>query len=680
VVSAPRGIRLRAVPDAVELVPGEPMVLAVEVFNTTDVVDQFQLAAVGINPEWVSFNPPALSLFPSSAGTAEVTILVDSAYAYTAGRHMIGIRAQSSVNSRLSSVVEVAVDVAAAPGASLDLHPQSVHVGRAGAFLAVARNLGNAPLELDLRGGDPEGVLLFECTPDHLTIAPGDEAWSVIQVRGKRPLIGMDAARPFSVLAVLPDPDAEPLTADGMLIQKPWLPAFAGQIASLVLLGAILLGAYLVGTELTKDEPPPEAAAAAQEAPEPGALASTAVVLDQPRAGASGLVTVSFALGAPLPAGGGVAVTFPEGFAMNIGGNTALARPDGLGFDGGARVRVEGRTVTVTRAGNGGTTRAGTTITLPLTNIGNPTVSGDVEMNVSTLNADAKPLDSGKVVAKVQPGALQDPSIVLDPLAAGALGTATVTISLVNDLPPDGSLRIAFPEGFVVKDAILDAAAQSFTPPAGTTLSKGGSLKIKVEDRAVSVVRNNDGEAFKARTQMLVTLAGVRNAGVSGPTGAFVIETRNAGGAVIDAGDAPGVALTGGALAGLVATLENPRAGATGAVTLFFTLPAELPPGARVEVRFPSAFTLNDGGATTAQKGAIAGADGTASAVVLDQNVTVLRNNDGKVVPAGTAIAVTLTNVKNPAGGPAAPIRVEVLDGAGRLIADGQTAAIAIAP
>jgi hypothetical protein len=36
--------------------------------------------------------------------------------------------------------------------------------------------------------------------------------------------------------------------------------------------------------------------------------------------------------------------------------------------------------------------------------------------------------------------------------------------------------------------------------------------------------------------------------------------------------------------------------------------------------------------------------------------------------------------VKNPAGGPAAPIRVEVLDGAGRLIADGQTAAIAIAP
>lgn len=665
-------------PDAIALVPGEAVVLTFEVFNTTDVVDQFQLAAVGINPEWVSFNPPALALFPSSAGTAEVTILVDSAYAYTAGRHMIGLRAQSSVNSALSSVVEVAVDVAATPGASLDLHPQSTHVGSAGAFLAVARNLGNAPLELDLRGSDPEGTLQFECTPEHLTIAPGDEAWSVIQVRGRRPLIGMDAARPFSILGVLPDADAEPLSTDGMLIQKPWLPAFAGQIASLVLLGAILLGAYLLGTELTKP-PAEEAKAEAKPAAKPGALASTAVLLDQPRAGGSGPVTVSFSVGAPLPSGGIIVIAFPEGFAMNIGGNTALARADGLGFDGGARMKIEGRTVTVTRAGNGGTTKAGAAITIPLTNIGNPPVSGDAEIKVDTLDGAGTSLDTGKVVTKVTPGALRDAAIVLDPLSAGSTGTARVTIALANDLPPDGSLRITFPEGFVVKNVILDAANQSFTPPAGTTLGKGGTLKIKVEERAVGVIRNNDGEPFRARTQMVVTLAGVKNAGVSGPTGTFLIETRNAGGAVIDAADAPGVALSGGALAGLVATLENPRAGATGAMTLFFTLPADLPPGARIEAHIPPAFTLNDGGPTTVQKGAIAGADGTASVVVLDGTATVLRNNDGKVVPAGTAIAVTLTNVKNPAG-PAGPVSLEVRDGTGRLIADGQTAGIAIAP
>ncbi|MGE3856399.1 MAG: hypothetical protein AB7G21_05540, partial [Dehalococcoidia bacterium] len=664
--------------DAIELTPGEPVVVTLEVFNTTDLVDQFELAAVGINPEWVKFSPPALSLFPSTAGTAEVTILVDSAYGYTAGRHVIGFRAQSSVNSRLSSVIEVAVEVAATPGATLDLHPQSARVGRAGAFLAVARNLGNAPLELDIRGGDPEGALRFECTPDQLTIQPGDEAWTVIQVRGRRPFIGMDAARPFTVLGVMPDADAEPLTAEGMLLQKPWLPAFAGQIASLVILGAILLGAYLVGTELTK-EAAPEAAAEATKPPEPGALGTPAVVLDQPRAGGSGVVTVSFTTGAELPSGGAIAVTFPEGFTPNVGGNTALARADRLGFDGGTRLRIEGRRVTVTRAGNGGTTKAGSPITLPLTNIGNPAISGEAEVAVETLDGAGNPLDAGKAMVKVTPGALRDASVVLDPLAAGSAGTATVTIALANDLPPDGVVRVQFPEGFVVKDAILDAATQSFTPPEGTTLNRGGTLGIKVEERAVSVIRNNDGEAFKARTRMMVTLAGVRNAGVSGPTGTFTIETRNAAGVVIDTADAPGVALTGGALSGLVATLENPRAGATGAATLFFTMPAELPPSARVEVRFPGTFALNEGGATTVQNGALAGADGTASAVVLDQSVTVLRNNDGKVVPAGTAIAVTLTNVKNPAAaGAAGPIHVSVLDGTGRLIADGDTAAVAI--
>lgn len=665
-------------PDVVDLVPGEPVVLALEVFNTTDVVDQFELGVVGINPEWVSFNPSALSLFPSSAGTAEVTILVDSAYAYTAGRHVIGFRAQSLVDDRISSVIEVGVEVAAAPGATLEMHPQSARVGRAGAFLTVARNLGNAPLELDLRGTDPEGQLRFECTPDHLLIPPGDEAWAVVQVRGKRPFIGMDAARPFTVIGVLPDADAEPLTADGMLIQKPWLPAFAGQIASLVILGAILLGAYLLGSELTKDEPP--ATAEATKPPEPGALGTPSLVLDQPRAGASGLVTVSFTTGAALPPGGAIAVTFPEGFTPNIGGNTALARADNLGFDGGTRVRVEGRRVVVARSGNGGSTKAGSPITVPLTNIGNPPISGDTEVGVETLDGAGNPLDTGKVVAKITPGTLRDASVTLDPLAAGAAGTATVAIAIANDLPPDGSVRIAFPEGFVVKDALLDTATQSFTPPEGTTLSRGGTLNLKVEDRAVSVIRNNDGEPFRARTRMLVTLTGVRNAGVSGPTGVFRIETRNAKGVVIDAADAPGAALTGGALSGLVATLENPRAGSTTAVTLFFTMPAELPPGARLEVRFPPAFALNDGGATTVQKGAIAGADGTASAIVLEQNVTVLRNNDGKVVPAGTAIAVTLTNVRAPGAGPAAPIGLAVLDGTGRLIADGETASIAIGP
>ncbi|MEX2447033.1 MAG: hypothetical protein WD734_06805 [Dehalococcoidia bacterium] len=679
-----RGIRLRAEPDQIAVTPGEPTTLTFEVFNATTVVDQFELSAVGLDPDWVSFDPPVLSLFPSSAGTAEVTILIDSAYAFTAGSHVIGLRAQSDVDARNSAVVEVPVEVAPTAAATFDIHPESVRAGRTGAFLAVARNLGNAPLEIDLRGTDPEGALAFEFVPLQVTIPPGDEAWTVVQVRGRRPFKGMDAQRPFTVLGVTSDPDAEPLSASAMLFQKPWLPSLVGQFMSLLLLGAILVGAFFIGSVLTApdDGEDGEVQAAGEEPAPAGALTELAASLERPNAGAAGALTVSFMLASPLPASGAITVTLPPGFALNADGDTALAEGAETGFDGSVRLRTDEREVTVVRAGNGSPAAAESTVSLSLTGVRNPPVSGPTDaVLVRTAASDGTVLDEGVIEAlTVAPGSLRDASVTLDPLAAGATSSMTVSIALANELPPDGSIHVAFPEGFEVDGTVLDASNQSFVPPEGVTLDQGGTLSIAVEDGTIAILRNKDGDPLPARSRIVMTLSGIRNGGVSGPSGLFPIETRNVDGAVIDAGDAPSVTLSGGALSDVVATFEQPQADAVVAATLLFTMPAELPPGARIDVQFPEGYGLNAEGATTVQNSALAGADGTASAVVIDGLASVLRNNDGKPSPGGTAVAVVLTNVRLPADGSAPALTIEVRDGQGALIASGETAPVALAP
>ena len=272
-----RGVRLRAEPAEIAIVPGEPVTIDVEVFNTTAVVDEFEVDVVGLDPGWVRCDPPRVPLFPSTGGHTLVTILVDSTYGLRAGRQVLGVRARSTVDPRISSVIEVPVTVVATAGAELSIHPETHRAGRAGAFVAVVRNLTNTVLNVDIRGVDPEAAVRFNFTPPHLTIAPGDEGFSVVEVAGARPFRGADIQRQFSVLGVFSDPDAEPLSASGILIQKPWIPAIGEQLISVILLAGALLGAFLIGHALTTEDGPAAGASAdakAADAIKQGAIAS----------------------------------------------------------------------------------------------------------------------------------------------------------------------------------------------------------------------------------------------------------------------------------------------------------------------------------------------------------------------------------------------------------------------
>jgi hypothetical protein len=105
-----------------------------------------------------------------------------------------------------------------------------------------------------------------------------------------------------------------------------------------------------------------------------------------------GKVLVTFTLGNTLPSNGLIAVTFPEGFVLNSGPEEDQNTGTDTGLDGSivfgaggdsssepdAIVQVFGQTVVVFRSwSEASDIGGGTSVTLTLTNIKNPPVSGD---------------------------------------------------------------------------------------------------------------------------------------------------------------------------------------------------------------------------------------------------------------------------------------------------------------
>ena len=120
----------------------------------------------------------------------------------------------------------------------------------------------------------------------------------------------------------------------------------------------------------------------------PGMLTENKVELTKHRAGETGLVTVTFQLDNPLPADGAIAITFPEGFSFEEFAEATLSKFDGSLAEGPVTVEDlttkaiehdDGKTtVLLTRTG-GDRIADGRLVTVELTDITNPRVSGPTQ-------------------------------------------------------------------------------------------------------------------------------------------------------------------------------------------------------------------------------------------------------------------------------------------------------------
>ena len=67
-------MRVEVTPRRSSVVPGQPVVLTVEVFNSTSVISGYRVRVLGVDPQWVTIEGTDLSLFPETAGVAVASI------------------------------------------------------------------------------------------------------------------------------------------------------------------------------------------------------------------------------------------------------------------------------------------------------------------------------------------------------------------------------------------------------------------------------------------------------------------------------------------------------------------------------------------------------------------------------------------------------------------------------
>ncbi|HEX3542818.1 MAG TPA: carboxypeptidase-like regulatory domain-containing protein [Acidimicrobiales bacterium] len=225
-------MRIHVFPEQLDLTPGEPASIQVDIFNDRDVIEGFVVSLVGIAAEILSVQPEELSLFPESGGS--VTIVFSPSLQLAAGKRAAGVRVASTTDAALSEVVEVPITVAQRMAVALDVQPQTVTGGGRAHFGLVVENQGNAKISVTLAGKDPESALEFRMTPARVDVPPGGRKVCRAVASGKRPFVGTPVAR---VITFSGQGDGGRQETMATFIQRPF--ASRGALTFLALLAAL---------------------------------------------------------------------------------------------------------------------------------------------------------------------------------------------------------------------------------------------------------------------------------------------------------------------------------------------------------------------------------------------------------------------------------------------------------
>ena len=236
-------MRIQATPNRLELSPGLESSVQVEVFNSSSIIVGYQVRAFGVDPSWVSVDGSELSLFPETSGI--VTVTVRTPRELPVGVRDLTVEVSTRTEPVETQLVTVGLDISADRRAALEVVPGTVNGGSRARFGLVVHNQGNAPIDFGFSAVDGESALDFDFRPTYVTVPPGQQTDVELRAKGRRPLVGNPAARPFVVTGVGPD---QPVTATGVFLQKPRLPRAA--VGMLGLLAAITVFAAVITTGL----------------------------------------------------------------------------------------------------------------------------------------------------------------------------------------------------------------------------------------------------------------------------------------------------------------------------------------------------------------------------------------------------------------------------------------------
>jgi len=251
-------LRAELLTPTVAAAPGQPIVVRMEVVNTSAVIDEIWLDAPGLDPAWITGGERRAALFPDSR--VELSARIDLPEHYPAGQHDLVVVVSSAVEPDVAVSDVVQVDVAPITRAELRLRPALVTAGRSARFRAVVSNQSNQPLTLSLDARDQLRVLGFDIEPRHLVVGPGEEAEAAVTASGPRPWFGSPLTRTVTVSAE--GAAGAELTAAATFNQKARIPRGAVTAVTLAFILGVWVAAFTLGVNrvlandaLGKDRP-----------------------------------------------------------------------------------------------------------------------------------------------------------------------------------------------------------------------------------------------------------------------------------------------------------------------------------------------------------------------------------------------------------------------------------------
>jgi len=317
--------------------PGGETAVGIRVKNNGQVVDQFALQVLGDPAAWAVVDPPTLSLFPGTEGSATIRFRPPRDATVTAGERPFGVRVVSHEDPNGVAVEEGTVAVEPFHQTSAELVPRNSRGSRSATHELAIDNRGNVPAQVYVRGQDPDGALTFRFRPASLPVNAGRAGFVQVRVTARATFLsGPQRSHPFQLQ--VGSVDEPPIPIDGTMVQGPLVSRVVRNTAALA--AVALVGALLLWFLALK----PSVQSAAREAvATPLAQQSSAIAALQKQAAGGGQT--------PKPSGG--TPTPAPTASLSGGGNTAGGQSFARRLDqsGGGRNQYKvpvGTTVSIT--------------------------------------------------------------------------------------------------------------------------------------------------------------------------------------------------------------------------------------------------------------------------------------------------------------------------------------------
>lgn len=237
---------IAALQDADNLVvePGQSVSCRLSLSNTGSIVEQFAIMVLGEGAEWISSDPPVVSMFPGAQQTVTLRFSPPREHSTPAGVVPFAVKVIPSNEPDDTVTEEGQITVGSFNDVGAELLPRVVN-GRVGGRQRLAvDSRGNVPVPVSIGARDPADALRFRFRPESLTTVPGSAHFIRIRMRPrKRFWKGPAQLKQYQVQV---DAAGEkPLVLDGQFKQgaviPKWVYGLVALVAAAVLLWYLLL-------------------------------------------------------------------------------------------------------------------------------------------------------------------------------------------------------------------------------------------------------------------------------------------------------------------------------------------------------------------------------------------------------------------------------------------------------